>query len=113
MTIKTATELHEMLLKSSKEELIELIMKAAELTFATFPWIELLGKAKLIVTERKMETVRVNGEALRKELLAIPKSKCTASNQEALKLICDIKRNNYEYMKLLQKTIKLKKQIYG
>ncbi len=113
MESKKAARLHEMLLKSSKEELIELIMEAAHLTFATFPWFELVGKAKLIVTDQKIETVRAKGEALRQELLKIPKSECTASNQEALKLMCDIKRNNGEYMRLMQKSIALEKEIYG
>ena len=113
MESKKAARLREMLLKSSKEELIELIMGATALTFATFPWFELVLKAKLKITERKAETASIKAEAYREKLLAIPESECTSENPEAVKLMCDINRYNAEYMRHLQKSIALEKEIYG
>lgn len=113
MESKMAAKLHEMLLKSSKEELIEIIMSAGRLTFATFPWLELVWKAKLKTAEGKAETARNNAEAYRKKLLAIPKAECSSSNPEAIKLMCDINRCNAEYMRYLRKCIALEKEIYG
>lgn len=108
MRSKTAAKLHEMLLKSSKNELIEIIMEAFKLTYATFPWIELVGKAKIIIIEQKLEENRVKGEELRKQLNSLSKS-----DSEFLEVMLDIKKNNEEYMKLLNKSIKLEKEIYG
>lgn len=108
MRSKKAAELHEMLLKSSKAELIEIIMNAFKLTYATFPWIELVGKAKIIIIEQKLEENRVKGEELRKRLNLL-----SQSDAEFLELMLDIRKNNDEYMKLLNKSIKLEKEIYG
>lgn len=109
----TAAELLETLLKSSKEELVELIMSAFELSFTTFPWLELAKKAKLTVIDHKMENTLAKGKVLRAQLLEIPEAERFSSNQDVLKLMCDINRNNDEYMRLLKKSITLNKEIYG
>ncbi|MBQ8297094.1 MAG: hypothetical protein IJX77_04855 [Ruminococcus sp.] len=110
---KRAAELREKLQKCSKSELIEVVMRAFELTYPTFSWLELVGKAKITVTDQKLEETKAEGERLRKQLNDLPESKRNLSNPQALEIYAAIRKCDAKYMKLLNQCIKLEKETYG
>lgn len=113
MINRSAAKVHELLQKCSKEVLIDLIIRAMNLTYATFPWQELIGNAKIAVIDRKIEEAKAKSDELRKQLDTLPENEKVLTNHNALQLMIDLKKSNDEYMKLLNRYIAIEKEIYG
>ncbi|MDE5936878.1 MAG: hypothetical protein K2G83_05690 [Ruminococcus sp.] len=68
----TKTELTELLELCTKAELIEVILKASELTYPTFPWKHIVAEIRTDAIEKKIDANLEKLEVLKKKFEAIP-----------------------------------------
>lgn len=110
---KQIPTLYEVLQKCSKSELIDVILRAQRLTYATFPWIELISEIKLNSIEALIDANLAELNKLNEKLKAIPEEKRVISNDEARNIMIALHDNNKEYFKLQKRHDKVFKEIYG
>lgn len=113
MKSKKAAGLREVLLKCSKLELIELIIKAEGLTYATFPWMKLISEIRLNKIEALIDANLAELNRLNEKLRAVPEERRIISDDETRNILTAIHNNNTEYFKLQKKHDKIFKEIYG
>ena len=90
-----------------------MIIRAQRLTYATFPWIELISEIKLNSIEALIDANLAELNKLNEKLKAIPEEKRVISNDEARNIMIALHDNNKEYFKLQKRHDKVFKEIYG
>lgn len=106
-------DLREVLGKCSKAELIEIIMKSSELTYATFPWMEIIAEIRLDQIEAEIKTILAEGKELTCKLKNIPKNQCNLADSETLQICIALNKNHKKWKQLNSKHDKICKEIYG
>lgn len=105
--------LREVLEKCSKTELIKAVLKASELTCATFPWLEMIGEIRLGEIEAKIDANLDESKKLSCKFNEIYQNPNRYTDNDVLKFRIALARNHKEWKQLNSKHDKISKEIYG
>lgn len=103
----------EALKKCSRAELIEIIIKAKGMVFATTPWLEIIAEARLDETESRINVNLAEGEKLSCKLNEMAKNPHNYTNDDMLKIRIALAKNHKEWKRLNEKYNKVSKELYG
>lgn len=109
----TKTQLIKLLKSCSKAELTEIILKASELTYPTFPWKHIIvAEIRTETIEKKIDANLEELEVLKKKFEAIPEEKRIIGNDEALNLRIEISKKSLEFRRLNKQRKKIEKELH-
>ncbi|MCM1530516.1 MAG: hypothetical protein NC093_11050 [Alistipes sp.] len=109
----TENNLREALKKCTKEELIKTIMKASKLTYATFPWSEMVAEIRLDEIGAKIDANLTEGEQLTNKFSEMAKAPHNYSCEEILKIRIALAENHKKWEYLNSKYDRIFKELYG
>lgn len=105
--------LREALEKCSKAELMQIIIKASEFTYAAFPWIKMISEIKLGEIEAKIDANLAESKKLTNKLNETIENQHDCSDEEVLKLRIALVKNHKEWERLNMNYNKISKELYG
>lgn len=105
--------LREVLEKCSKAELIEIIIKAKGLTFATSSWAEIIDEARLDEIESRIDANLAKGKELTHKFSEMAKNSHNYTYDEIMEIRVAIAKNHKEWKQLDRKYNKISKELYG
>ena len=106
-------DLRKALEKCSKAELIEVIVKAEEMTFTTFSWFKMIAEIKLEEIEAKIDANLAENEKLTRKFREIVNERCNYDINGAIKIHDALNNNHTEWEQLNREYDKLSKELYG
>ena len=109
---KKAAELRDVLLKCSKAELIEVIIRAEGLTYTTFLWTRLVSEVRLDSIDKMIEENLSESKSLNEKLESIPAERRVISDNEVRNVMTALHKNNSRYFKLQLKYEKIFHELY-
>ena len=105
--------LREVLEKCSKAELIEIIIKAKGLTFATSSWAEIIDEARLDEIESRIDANLAEGKELTHKFSKMVEKPHNYTHDEIMEIRVAIEKNHKEWKRLSISQDKLLKELYG
>lgn len=105
--------LREVLEKCSKAELIEIIIKAKGLTFATSSWVEIINEARLDEIESRIDANLAEGKELTRKFSEMAKNQRNYTDDDVLKIRIALAKNHKEWKQLSIRQDKILKELYG
>jgi|GEM_PF-6036393 hypothetical protein len=105
--------LREALEKCSKAELIKIIIRASNWTYAAFPWMEMIGEIRLNEIESRIDSNISEGKELTRKFGEMTKNPSCYSEDEILKVRITLAKNQKEWERLNMKHDKISKELYG
>ncbi len=102
----------EVLKKCSKAELIEIIIKAKGLAFAT-SWMEIINEARLDEIESRIDANLAEGKELTHKFSEMAKNSHNYTYDEIMEIRVAIAKNHEEWKRLDRKYVKISKELYG
>jgi hypothetical protein len=104
--------LREALEKCSKAELIQIIMRASNWTYAAFPWMEIIGEIRLNEIESGIDANIAEGKELARKFSEMAKNPNNYSENEILEIRIALAKNQKEWERLNMKHDKIFKELY-
>lgn len=105
--------LREILEKCTKEELIKTITRASKLTYATFPWMEIISEIRLNEVEAKINANLAKGKELSRKFSEMAANQHNYTNDEVLEIRIAIAKNHEEWKRLDGNYDKFFKELHG
>lgn len=105
--------LREALEKCSKAELIQIIMRASKLTYAAFPWMEVIGEIRLSEIESRINDNVDKSKELTCKFNEMAKNPICYSKDEILKVRIALAENHKKWEQLNNKYDRIFKELYG
>lgn len=105
--------LREALEKCSKAELTQIITRASNMTFTTFPWLEMIAEIRLDEIEKKIDANLAEGKELTRKFSEIAENQHIYSNDEVLRIHIALAKNHKEWKRLNSEYDKISKELYG
>lgn len=109
---RKAAELRDVLLKCSKAELIEVIIRAEGFTYTTFPWTSFVSEVRADSIDKMIEENISEANSLNEKLKSIPAERRVISDNETRNVMIAIHNNNSRYFKLQRKKEKIFHELY-
>lgn len=109
---RKAAELRDVLLKCSKAELIEVIIRAEGFTYTTFPWTSFVSEVRADSIDKIIEENISEANSLNEKLKSIPAERRVISDNETRNVMIAIHNNNSRYFKLQRKQEKIFHELY-
>lgn len=103
----------ESLEKCSKEELIKIIMRASDLTYATFPWLGIIAEVRLDEIQSKIDANLSEGKQLTHKFREMAENQHNYSYDEILEIRIALAKNHEKWKRMDDKYNKIFKELYG